>query len=282
MNSPIKASWLMETDVFSENLSKMVDEIRRQGMRVEIASHIPYASDKGYLDLFKPEDCVVYYGSLNFAAQVKREAKWIPGVYYNKPAFNCSAYYPALGKCKLLNARWYAMMPYADLIRQKDWLLEHLGEDGCVFIRPDSGSKSFTGKLVTAEDFERDVNYFSFYGTNPHDICVVARPTNIDAEWRFVVVEGVVIAGSQYKLNDNLNVKADFTPEAVALAQDAARLYDPDPAWCVDICRTKKGNYFVLEIGCFSCAGLYECNLEAVVREVSAAAVREWKDINGC
>jgi hypothetical protein len=281
MNSPMKASWLLETDVFHENLKEMVKEIKRQGMRVEIASYLATTSDNTYLDLFYENDCVIYYGSLNFANQVRREAKWIPGVYYNKPAFNCSSYYPVLGKNKLLNARWYAMMPYADLIRQKEWLLEHLGEDGCVFIRPDSGSKSFTGKLVTEEDFERDVNYFSFYGTQPSDICVVARPTNIDAEWRFVVVEGRVITGSQYKLDNKVNVEYDYPPEALKLADKAAANYSPDPVWCVDVCRTRLGNYYLLEIGCFSCAGLYACNLPTVVREVSAAALREWKDING-
>jgi hypothetical protein len=282
MNSPMKASWLLETDVFHENLKEMVKEIKQQGMRVEIASYLATTSDKTYLNLFDENDCVIYYGSLNFANQVKREAKWIPGVYYNKKAFNCSSYYPELAQVvPVINAWKYVMLPYADLLRQEKFLFETLGEDGCVFVRPDSGAKPFTGQLVKREEWKRDVNYMSFYGTQPADICVVSAPRNIEAEWRFVVIEGRVITGSQYKLDDKVNVECDYPPEALELADKAAANYSPDPVWCVDVCRTRLGNYYLLEIGCFSCAGLYACNLPTVVREVSAAALREWKDING-
>ena len=122
----MKANWLLETDVFSESLTRLVEEIKRQGMEVKIASYIPYEDQHGYLGLFDKDDCVIYYGSLNFAAQVKREAPWVPGVYYNKPAYECSHYYPALSK-HLLNSD-YIMIPYGDIIRLREFLLKTVGE----------------------------------------------------------------------------------------------------------------------------------------------------------
>jgi len=273
----VKPKWFLETDAFHENLGLLVEEIRRQGMEAKIASYL--GDNASHLDLFDKDDCVIYYGSLNFAAQVKREAPWVPGVYYNKPAYECQRYYPALAKYDLLNAN-YMMLPYGDLIRLREFIIDKVGEQGCVFIRPSTGSKLFTGKVVCNEDWEKDVNYLGFYGAEPHELCVVAPPCNVEAEWRFVAVEGKIVAGSQYRAANKTDVKAGYCPEAHRLASRvAASGYDPDPVWCIDICRTRMGNYYLLEIGCFSCAGLYECDKEVVVREVSRVALKEWEDL---
>ncbi len=273
----MKPKWFLETDVFHENLSRLIEEIQRQGMEAKVASYV--SEKETYLDLFDKDDCVIYYGSLNFAAQVRREAPWVPGVYYNKHAYECARYYPALAKYDLLN-RDYVMIPYGDLIRQRDFLIKMVGCQGCCFIRPNTGSKLFTGKVVCSEDWEKDVNYLGFYGAEPHEICVVAPPFNVEAEWRFVAVEGKIITGSQYRFANRTDVKPWFTPEALALAQSvAASGYDPDPAWCIDVCRTRMGSYRLLEIGCFSCAGLYDCDLSVIVSEVSRVALKEWEDL---
>jgi hypothetical protein len=273
----VQTSWLLETDVFHENLKLLVAEIKRQGMRVEMAC---YHRTDHYLSLFHQDDCVVFYGSLNFAEIVRREAPWIPGVYYNKTAYDCSRYYPDLAQYSLLNAD-YVMLPYDDIIRRKDFLLNAVGEQGCVFIRPCSGSKLFTGTLICAETFDKDVGYLSNYGTSSSDMCIIAPPKNVEAEWRFIVVEDCVITGSQYRANNKTDVQPTYPIEALALAKKvAASGYAPDTAWCIDICRTTVGNYYLLEIGCFSCAGLYACDLEIVVREVSAAALRDWQQVN--
>jgi hypothetical protein len=55
--------------------------------------------------------------------------------------------------------------------------------------------------------------------------------------------------------------------------------YNPDRAWTLDICMTEHGNFYVLEVGCFSCAGLYAMNFETVVREISRIALEDWKEI---
>jgi hypothetical protein len=154
----MNVKWLLETDVFQEGTVRLEEEIKRQGMEVKVAAYRPFDNSKGYLDLFDKDDCVVFYGSLNF-----------------------------------------------------------------------------------------------------------------------VVAEDRVITGSPYKKG-----RMDPpTPEAVALAEKVAKAgYQPDPVWCVDVCRTSMDKYYVVEIGCFSCAGLYECDLDKIVREVSAIALRDWMDIN--
>ncbi len=65
---------------------------------------------------------------------------------------------------------------------------------------------------------------------------------------------------------------------ALMLAYEAAKRYNPDRCWTVDIAKTEYGTYHVLEIGCFSCAGLYGMDLEKVVDKVSEEALKEWKE----
>ena len=52
--------------------------------------------------------------------------------------------------------------------------------------------------------------------------------------------------------------------------------FRPDPVFVIDICKADDGNFYLLEIGSFSCAGLYACNLEKIVSAVSKAAIEEY------
>jgi len=53
--------------------------------------------------------------------------------------------------------------------------------------------------------------------------------------------------------------------EALKYAKKMAKLYSPEDIWILDICKEKTKGYKVLEIGCFSFAGLYGCSLEKIV-----------------
>ena len=48
----------------------------------------------------------------------------------------------------------------------------------------------------------------------------------------------------------------------------------------MDICKTSDGNYHLLEIGGFSFADLYACDMKTVVSAVSAAAQSVWEKAN--
>jgi hypothetical protein len=97
----------------------------------------------------------------------------------------------------------------------------------------------------------------------------------IHAEWRFVVVDQQIVAGSQYKERGVLTIRAECDAEAGRLATTiAGGSFQPDPVWVIDVCRTADGAYRVLEIGAFSFASLYACDKDAVVDGVSQAAIR--------
>lgn len=270
--------WLIEKDVMHgevESTQRLTDALKRQNIDHKVVEYVPYSGSTAYLASFLQEDCVVFHGSLQFGAQIRREAKWIPGVFHNPPKYSCTAYYPALGEY-LLNEN-YIMLPYGELKRRTEYLYEHLGQDRAIFIRPNVGDKLFTGKLVYKENFDKDVEMLGFYDVPPEALVVVAEPSNLNAEWRFVVTENGVAAGSQYRKGVMVWRDVAYPQEALDLANEIVKKYKPDEAWVVDICLTKSGRYRLMEIGCFSCCGLYECNRDAVIAAVTAAALKEWE-----
>lgn len=273
----MKVKWLLGKGTFHENIHLIAEEIQRQGMEYKVVDYAPFSDDIDFNE-YSEDDCVIFYGSIGHANLIRKKSKWIPGIFYNQKAYDCKNYYPALGPY-LLNSN-YMLIPFGDLLRQKEFLFDKLGSRDTIFIRPDYGGKSFTGTIVYKETFEKFIDTIGFGQLDFGTLLVVSEPRNLVAEWRFLVVENQVVTGSQYRNEFGLKYKADYPAEAFELAQKVAKSYNPDKAWMVDICQTKEGNFYLLEIGCFSCAGIYLCDREIMIREVSRVALEEWKEYN--
>ena len=70
--------WLLENDVFDEDLQPLVDEIGRQGMEAKVQRHRPFDAEREDIATwYEPNDCVVFYGSISFARQIQRKAPWV-------------------------------------------------------------------------------------------------------------------------------------------------------------------------------------------------------------
>ena len=277
----MKTKWLLENDVFDEDLQPMIDEIERQGMEVKVQRHRPFDVDREHIRTwYKPDDCVVFYGSIEFARAIQRLTKWIPGTYCSFDRYRCVEYYPSMGDM-LVNAD-YAMVPFGDLGRRRKWLYDTFGVDKCIFIRPDDSDKIFTGKTVKIEEFERDIDLFGIYDTPPHELCVVSSPKAILQEWRLVIVENKIVAASRSKTNGKLNTKQGAPDEVLSYGRYVLKTsgYNPDRAWTLDLCLAGDETIKVMEVGSFSVAGLYACDMEPIIKSVSKVALDEWSEYN--
>jgi hypothetical protein len=254
-------------------------ELTRQKVPFELAKYVPFESGtyKDPKDV-APDGCVLFYGSLNLMRQLLREKSWIPCGWCTLKNFECSTYYTYFGKF-LLNQD-YIMMPATELLRQKEFVYDKMGIDGCVFVRPSSGFKEFAGAVVPLEEMNKNALGFGFYHENPELLTVVTAPKVITKEWRFVVAKKKVITGSQYRLGKDVEPElVDTTCEAALYAQsivDAVE-WEPDPIYTLDVCESN-GELFLLELNAFSTSGLYDCDLETIVRVASEMAVEEWKE----
>lgn len=230
-----------------------------------------------YLSLFGPDDCVVFWGSIGLSMQVRRQAPWIPGVYCTPENYRCSSYYPYLGDL-LLNSNYF-MVAYGDLVRRESAIFEAFD---AVFVRPDSGLKPFTGQEVSRASFRDNVSALGGSRIAPNELVLISSAKSIETEWRFVVVDKEVIAGSVYQMDGEMvrePVRIEANGPAVEVAREAARLYQPDRAFVVDVGCTRQGAYKVVEINAFSTSGLYACDPDVVVREVSRVALEDWEEV---
>ena len=209
----------------------------------------------------------------------------MPGVFCNLPKFECQYYYPRFGD-RLLNSD-YAMLPFGDMKRRKDWAFQNFGEDNCVFLRPSSGFKTFAGQVVEFADWEGEMRTLSFK-IDPEVLVLVCRPVEILKEWRLVVSDRVV-AASQYKEGRGLIrlmgedvVRTRNVPDVVLQYGEQVLKevkFKPDPIWTLDICETVSGDLRVLEVGSFSCAGLYACDPDPIIEEVNRLSLQEWESV---
>lgn len=265
-------SWLLSKDVFSEDSDGFTDELFKRAMPYKVVDYSTFVDSSKYYTIFPEDSCVVYYGSLFGANCVQRCTNWTPGVIYNKPNYYCSAYYPVFGDL-LLNQN-YIMMPLGDLFRRQQYVFDNIGDGNNVFIRPNSGHKLFNGEVWYRENLEQELSYLDGK-VDFTSIVVLAEPKNILAEWRFFVVDSKVITGSRYKLKTRLSIDRDCPTQACELAMEAAKLYNPDRAWSLDICLTGDG-YKILEIGCFACSGLYACDKATIIDSIAKIAKEEY------
>lgn len=285
MLSSNKINWLIESDVFDENIDRLCAEIQIQGHKYIVVPYEPFESSKKYLTVFPKEEPTIFYGSINFATQIKRESEWVPGLFWTKDKYRCRNYYPHLSKYIL--PQNYAFLPWGDVLNKKKWLFKTFGSDNRIFIRPDQGEKVFTGLVISFDEFEDKLGKICYNEPNPEELVVVSTPKNIVKEWRFIVSHDKVIAGSLYKENGWKKTEcyqhrkdSGRRHSLTGLLNRVIKSYNPDPIYCLDICQTKPGYYYVVEIGAFSVAGLYDCNLREVVKAVSEVTYKEWKEFN--
>lgn len=270
----MKPLWIIEIGVFDEDRDiELMREIDKQGYQFLAYNYVPMSTPPEILSRHITQP-VIFRGSLETSKRIRKNTDWSHGIYATLDDYKCSSYYPYLENY-LLNSD-YVILPYGSLSRQRHELFSSFSENDSIFIRPNDGDKQFTGKVVHKENFEKDLESFLF-GSNvePSTLCLISSPKNILTEWRMVIADWRIIASSIYK-NDNKNVLIDMVPDF--LLEHGRRILKElyktkfsfhDRIWTMDMCLLENSLVQVLEIGCFSCAGLYKCNLDQIVKIVS-------------
>ncbi len=280
MAGPRAIHWLLEADVFPDYANEFATAVRECGANISVLPAIKpgYSfEDAGQPNprLASREDCVIFHGCIGLAERIHSETDWMPGFYGNFDRLTCSTYFPALGEF-LLNSR-YALLPFKEVRRMKDFLFDSVYGEGQFFMRPNSPKKLFSGMLVRQDYFEKDYELAAFYDVLDHEIVVVAPAQRIHSEWRFIVVDGHVVGGSCYRIEDSPCRVSDINPDAMCFAESvAANGWSPDRVWTIDVALTVAGEYRLIEIGSFSYANLYACDLRTVIAAVQKVAVDDW------
>lgn len=87
------------------------------------------------------------------------------------------------------------------------------------------------------DEFKDEINSLQQLKQVEDDVLIlVSNCKTIAQEYRFFIVNREVITGSQYKLNDELNVKVGYSQEAYEVALEMAKnAWQPDIAYACDV-----------------------------------------------
>lgn len=229
------------------------------------------------LSEFYQPNCVIVNGTIKMCKLLKEDLSpnCHPVLYSNFPKYQCSAYYSHFGPY-LFNDK-YCLMSLKEIARQKFDVFGHYGKDGLVFIRPDSGEKTFQAGLVdiidlaTLHDSNKDVE---------HDLMLVSTPKNIKWEGRFICSKyKEIIAHSTYRFQGQLSLIPSVPTGATKMCQEILNKVDyyPDSVFCLDLCQDSDDNFWLLELTSFSSAGLYSSDKKKIVERVSEIAWEDFK-----
>jgi hypothetical protein len=276
----MKPTWLIETGVWEDdNVSRMIAILLGMGVHVQ-AEPYHYLCGSEF-DVPNPDSPVIFFGSLNTAEYLQIARKeWVPLIWYDADVFRCQTYYAHWGQF-LLQQR-YGFYPLAELLRLKDQLYSAFGTDDMIFIRPHDNDKSFTGRLVPQENFPKWYEEALAGARDATRLVVVSTPVRVEAEWRFVIADRRVIAGSGYRWAGKRKLSGEDERAAARFAEEVAEQpWQPRPIYCMDIALTAAEHYRVVEIGGINSAGLYHCELLPVIEAMNLIAERDFRRWRG-
>lgn len=272
-----KVHWLVD-EILQERqydcgFPTIAEAAKNLGCQVYQTKYIPF-SDRPDENIPFPNGpiCVISHGSIQFIRQIQRwYTEWCPGAYFVSKTESFSTFAAHYGS-DMLNDEFY-MLPYGEFVRRG------LKEGERVFIKPNAGFKEFTGKVIAWDNFNEETNSMKQIEiVDPESLIIVAPVKDIKAEFRYVIVNGKVITGSEYRWDNTLDVRVDTLPECDDMAWKVAKHeWQPDYAYVCDIAMTESGPK-IIELNAFSSSGLYACDTNKIVKAISDMA---WKECNG-
>lgn len=247
--------WIVETDIHYEDMDDIESIITGMGDKIVKGRYTPF-ENLDYSNMVKGEAPVMTLGSLQLCRDILKSDVKI-GAYANFSNLRCSSYYPRFQNYILNHQSFF--LPYGSLVANKDLIYTSLGNNDCVFIRPDSGFKQFTGQVIEYKNFEKDIESFGFYDYDPSMMCVVAKPINVRHEFRyFVSKEAGILGVSSYRVDGHINHNHKSSSMMDRFVSQIITTMDwhPDPIYTMDV--ADLGSCFgIVELNSFSASGLY-------------------------
>lgn len=205
----------------------------------------------------------VFYGSTTLLRNVARDGRWTPGVFFDEARFSFEALRAGYG-AMLLNAA-------SEVLTVGELLARELAPEAEFFLRPAGDLKEFAGRVHRYAELAswREGLAGSIGHLGLHTLVQVAAPRALGREWRTVVVDGAVVAASQYRSSGRLKVTGEVPQAVLRFAAEMASRYQPAPVFVLDVGEADEG-LRVVETNCFNSSGFYWCDLYELARSVTA------------
>jgi hypothetical protein len=259
--------WIIESNVLSYT-DYLIEYLRATGIYYKETSYqevISYNYKDKFGGLVDSEVATIFVGSLRLSKEISKYPI-SPGAICNLKNFDCLNYYPSWNN-HLLNKDWVITLPPI--------LKRHCREGDTTkkfFFRPNEGGKIFNGDLYTKSELVK-------LGLEDSKVIIQASKKEIVDERRFLVVDRKIVGSTRYLSS----LKSDgFYQGAKLLLENILHnhnIFIPDRAFTVDIGKANNG-IGIIEINSFSCANLYEMNMDKVVPAINQLAIDIYRENN--
>jgi hypothetical protein len=271
-----QVNWLIERSVFDTD-EQFLEELNKQNYSYKEVRYLDFRPDKAE-KYFSEDECVLFRGTLNLGRDILRTA-WIPGAYMDEKNLCCTTYYTYFGKYLLNNK--YFILPLLELVRRRLEILEYFNSSGELFIRPNSNMKSFRAGVFNLQKLDTMEKLGSELKTDEKTLVLVSAKQAIAKEWRFFADKDRIITGSLYLIGEERvdeKIKGGYLENYIKEVLKEVNWY-PEALYTIDICEAG-GELYVLELGSFSCAAEYDCELSSIIEAGAKAAWEEYESVN--
>jgi hypothetical protein len=281
MQPPPRPTWLIHNRAVRgeayENLADLVRQLGYDAWPIDDWQ----VTIKDDLDLPSTDACVIPYCTYVAARSLTRYF----GMYMNEYNQRYHVYTSLMGLShrEFLNHDAILTTFYQFRTRRDYWfgIMNRVGDDSDIFIRPDSGAKLFTGCLIPRVDWNHQINYLQRTSVTDDSLVWVSSEKVFWDETRFIICGNEVVDGSRYCTDSgrDLVVDKNFPAEFWELAQKVANCkWKPEEVFTCDICMTRDGPKIV-ELNSFNCAGWYACDPAKIITKVSEHTLKLWEEV---
>jgi hypothetical protein len=265
----VKAKWIIDKSMKDEfRKVELISLIERLGYEAHLMQYIPFSRKEDIELPYDINDCVIPYSTINLG----KHLKGYYGSYLDEEALKFNNYY---SRIKLPPEDWvngdFLMTTFYDFTENYE-KYEKFFETKALFIRPNSGSKLFTGlPILSKSDMHYQANALrQLSGVLDESIIMVSTAKEIKEEFRFIVVGDEVIDGSRYSLNGEHTELHFYTTAALELAIKVAKTPNkPVEIFTCDVAEMGDGSVKIVELNSFNCAGWYHCDPTIIIDKVS-------------
>jgi len=287
-----KVNWIIDKNIFEDYEDKLATAILNSG------SNLLFYDDSNGLTIgdflgkkirqSAEEEVIIFHGSLQHGRRLSK-LPYYPGIYLTLENYECYKYYGKFGE-HLLNSN-YMMMGLNDVLRNENRIFyrftDFYNPIKSIFIRPSDGFKSFPGQTLPIVNFDQEFDILtkSYGGLDTDILCVVSPGKDIVEEYRFIVIDGKVVSGSLYMDRNNREEwkayydKVCEDQKAFDFAVEMSKIYQPDKAYTIDVCKLSNGEYKMIELNSFCCASMYGNDYDKVVSAVNELCINDFNDM---
>lgn len=262
-----KLTWIVQDNLrqVNDGVDILLSTLDDVGAPVELVKVIPFAEE---LEPIAAQDPVIFFGSTSLR-ELAMKANRTPGVWFHHHHFA----YPRLIR------KWGGNLLNADSMLTSVGSFLHESRSGfwgpgeLLFLRPANDTKEVTGGVKTIEEWVHEVrsSIGTRYGCTSDTPIQIAVPKEIGWEWRVFFIGDAPPIGCRTRVNGRLSLHHDISSDVLEFATRMRDIYRPEPVFVLDVCSVVENGvstFKIVEPNCFNCAGLYVCDVRAIVAAV--------------